>query len=206
MKRIIGIVAILLLMSGYAAAAEYWHFGAGARLTGVMTGNDYSNALGMGILLTFGNPDSKFTTQFDFDNWDVTYTKSDSLIENDPLGTPDSLKTYRLRDYEYYGLGVGAFEKYRFFDFSPKFSSYVIGGIGGYFLNRKRENRDDSGILALKSDGMHSLFQMAGGIGIDGKITQHLSGFIEGRYVGFLNGEKADKNLFKGYLGVHYTF
>jgi hypothetical protein len=205
MKRIFGIVAILLLASGIASGTEYWHFGAGVRLTGVMPGSDYSNALGTGLLLTFGNPDSRFTTQFDIDNWKVTYNKSDSLVENSPLGTPDSLKTYKKRDYEYFGVGVGAFEKYRFFDFSPKFSSYVIGGLGGYFLNRKREVYD-SGILSLKSDGMHSLFQLAGGIGFEGKINQHISTFIEGRYVAFLNGKDADKNLFNGYWGIHYTF
>jgi hypothetical protein len=205
MKRIFGIVAILLLASGIASAAEYWHFGAGVRLTGVMPGDDYSNALGSGLLLTFGNPDSRFTTQFDIDTWDVIYTKDDSLVESSPLGTPDSLKTYKLRDYEYFGVGVGAFEKYRFFDFSPKFSSYVIGGIGGYFLNRKREAYE-SGILNMKSDGMHSLFQIAGGIGLEGKVTQHISGFIEGRYVTFVNGEDADKDLMNGYLGIRYIF
>lgn len=204
MKRIFGLVAILLLASGYATAAEYWHFGAGVRLAGVMPGDDYSNALGTGLLLTFGNPDSRFTTQFDIDTWNVTYTKNDSLIETTPPG--DTIRTYRLRDYEYFGVGVGAFEKYRAIDFSSRFSSYVIGGFGGYFLNRKRENRDDSGIINLKSDGMHSLFQIAGGIGFEGKVNQHLSGFIEGRYVAFLNGEDADKNLLNGYLGIHYTF
>ena len=204
MKRIFGIVAILLLASGIASAAEYWHFGAGVRLTGVVPGDDYSNALGTGLLLTFGNPDSRFTTQFEMDTWKVTYNKSDSLIETQPLG--DSVITYKLRDYEYFGVGVGAFEKYRAIDFSSKFSSYVIGGVGGYFLNRKRETRDDSSVRSMKSDGMHSLFQFAGGIGLEGKINQHVLAFLEGRYVAFLNGQDADKNLLKGYLGVRYIF
>jgi hypothetical protein len=202
MKRIFGIVAILLLASGIASAAEYWHFGAGVRLTGVMPGDDYSNALGSGLLLTFGNPDSRFTTQFDLDTWDVTYTKDDSMINVNAPGTPDTL---RLRDFDYFGLGIGAFEKYRMYDFSPRFSSYVIGGIGGYFLNRKREI-SESGIETMKSDGMHSLFQIAGGVGFEGKIGQHISGFIEGRYVTFINGEDADKDLMKGYLGIRYIF
>ena len=205
MKRIFGIVAILLMASGIATAAEYWHFGAGARVTGVMPGDDYSNALGSGLLLTFGNPDSRFTTQFDLDVWDVKYNKDDSLIETQPLG--DTVITYKKRDFEYYGLGIGAFEKYRFYDISANFSSYVIGGLGGYFLNRKRETRDDTGALIVKSiDGMQSLFQMAGGIGFEGKFNQHLMGFIEGRYVAFLNGDKAYKNLMKGYLGIRYVF
>jgi hypothetical protein len=202
MKRIFGIVAILLLTSGIASSAEYWHFGAGVRLTGVMPGSDYSNALGTGLLLTFGNPDSRFTTQFDVDSWKVKYTKSDSLINVSAPGTPDTL---RLRNFEYYGVGIGAFEKYRALDFSTRFSSYVIGGIGGYFLNRKREV-SETGVETMKSDGMHSLFQFAGGIGFEGKINQHISSFIEGRYVAFLNGKKADKNLFKGYFGVRYIF
>jgi hypothetical protein len=202
MKRIFGIVAILLLASGIATAAEYWHFGAGARLTGVMPGSDYSNALGSGLLLTFGNPDSRFTTQFDLDVWKVKYTKSDSMINVSVPGTPDTL---RLRKFEYYGLGAGAFEKFRAFDFSQKFSAYVIGGFGGYFLNRKREF-SETGVETLKSDGMHSLFQVAGGVGFEGRINQHIYSFIEGRYVAFLNGEKADKNLMKGYFGIRYIF
>jgi hypothetical protein len=202
MKRIFGIVAILLLASGMATAAEYWHFGAGVRLTGVMPGDDYSNALGSGLLLTFGNPDSRFTTQFDLDVWNVNYTIDDSLIN---VSVPDTPDTLRLRKFEYYGLGVGAFEKYRFYDFSQKFSTYVIVGLGGYFLNRKSEF-SETGVETMKSDGMHSLFQLAGGLGFEGRINQHISGFIEGRYVAFLNGEDADKNLMKGYLGIRYVF
>ncbi len=206
MKKIIGIVAILLMASGYAAAADYWHFGVGGRITGVMPGDDYNNALGMGILLTFGDPDSRFTTQMDLDNWGVTYTKPDSSILTSAPGTPDSLKTYRLREFEYSGLGIGFFEKYRFFDFSEKFSSYAIAGIGGYFLDRKREDRNDDGSIVPKSTGLHSLFQWAGGIGFEGRFNHHLATFVEGRYVGIMSDDDMDKDIMKGYFGVRYTF
>ena len=205
MKRILGIVAILLLASGYAAAADYWHFGVGVRVAGVIPGKDYENALGKGILITFGNPDSRFTTQMDLDSWGVTYTKAGDLVETSPAATPDSLKTYKLRNYEYTGLGAGFLEKYRALDFSTKLSSYVIAGIGGYFLDRKHEE-SDNGTITMRTTGMHSLFQIAGGVGFEGRLNGHISGFIEGRYVKIVSGDNLDNDLMKGYFGVRYIF
>jgi hypothetical protein len=206
MRKIIGIAAIMLLASGYAVAADYWHFGVGLRATGVMPGDKYANALGVGVLLTFGDPDSRFTTQFDLDRWSVGYTKEGSLVENSPLGTPDSLKTYRLAKFEYSGLGVGFFQKYRALDFSNSFSTYVIGGIGGYFLDPKQERRNDDGTVTMKSNGLHALVQYAAGLGFEGRFNQHFYSFVEGRFVGVVSGDANDPNLLKGYFGVRYVF
>jgi hypothetical protein len=191
------------MLTGYAAAAEYWHFGAGVRLTGVVTGNDYANALGGGVLLTFGNPDSRFTTQMDVDSWNVTYQMTDSLIVIKYSDRTDS--TVRDRDFSYSGLGVGFYEKYRALDFSPKFSSYLIGGFGAYFLDRKREDESNF-LVTMKSFGLHSLLHWSAGLGFEGRLSQHVSSFIEGRYVGIISGSSADKDLLKGYFGVRYVF
>jgi hypothetical protein len=204
MKKIISIVGILLVLSGCATAAEFWHFGAGLRLTGVMPGKDYANALGGGVLLTFGNPDSRFTTQLDLDSWNVTYQKSDSLIRIvDPNDTANV--TVRERNFSYSGMGAGVYEKYRAFDFSQKISTYVIGGFGAYFLDRKREDQTNF-VVSMKSFGLHSLLHWSAGLGFEGQITSHISSFIEGRFVGLISGNASDKNLLKGYLGVRYVF
>jgi hypothetical protein len=203
MKKIIGIATILLMATGYAQAVDYWHFGVGVRVTGVITGKDYNNALGEGILLTFGNLNSRFTTQMDLDNWSVTYQKTNDTINVAPSDKPVH---YRLRDYQYSGLGVGFLEKFRAIDFSSIFSTYIIGGLGGYFLDRKYEARGDAGDVSLKSTGLHSLLQLAGGLGFEGRLNQHWSSFIEGRYVKIIGGDMLDKDLMKGYFGVKYTF
>jgi opacity protein-like surface antigen len=216
MRKFIGIVVILLMASGYAAAAEYWHFGAGVRLTGVMPGSDYSNALGMGMLLTFGDPDSRFTTQMDFDTWNTQFTRAGELVLDriDNTQTPsDSI--YRLAEHKYSGIGFGIYEKYRALDISSTFSAYVIGGFGGYFLDYLREERTDFQTVEFRSYGLHSLFQLSGGLGLDAAFSRHVTGFVEGRFVGILNAEKEDPrlnikrkdaSLMKGLLGLRYTF
>jgi hypothetical protein len=216
MRKIIGIVVILLMASGYAAAADYWHFGAGVRFTGVMPGKDYSNALGAGMLLTFGDPDSRFTTQMDFDTWSTQFTRDGSLVldsvdyESDP---PDS--TWRLAEHKYSGIGFGIYEKYRALDISSTFSAYFIGGFGAYFLDFQREERTDFQTVGFRSYGLHSLYQLSGGFGIDAAFSRHVAGFVEGRFVGILNGEKddptlkiqrEDASLMKGFVGLRYTF
>jgi hypothetical protein len=207
MRKVIGIAAILLLASGYAVAADYWHFGIGVRATGVMPGDKYANAFGGGVLLTFGDPDSRSTTQFDLDRWSVQYTKDGSLVlysTLQQLANGDTL--YRLAQFEYSGLGVGFFEKYRAIDLSNFLSTYLIGGIGGYFLDLKVERRNDDGTVSMKSNGFHSLVQYAGGLGFEGRISQHVFSFVEGRFVGVVSGDKNDPNLLKGYFGVRYVF
>jgi hypothetical protein len=207
MRKIIGIAAIMLLASGYAAAADYWHFGLGLRATGVMPGDKYANALGVGVLLTLGDPDSRFTTQFDLDRWSVGYTKEGSMILYSTLQQlADGDTLYRLTEFEYSGLGVGFFEKYRALDFSSSFSTYVIGGIGGYFLDPKQELRNDDGTVTMKSNGLHALVQYAAGLGIEGRFNQHFYSFVEGRFVGVVSGDANDPNLIKGYFGVRYVF
>jgi opacity protein-like surface antigen len=218
MRKIIGIVVILLMASGYAAAAEYWHFGAGVRLTGVVPGKDYSNALGMGALLTFGDPDSRFTTQMDFDTWNAKFTRDGEIVlvstlqqlSQDP---PDSV--WKMAEHKYSGIGFGVYEKYRALDISSTFSTYIIGGFGAYFLDFQREERTDYATVEFRSYGLHSLFQLAGGLGLDAAFSQHVACFIEGRFVGILNGEKddpslnikrEDASLMKGFLGIRYTF
>jgi len=216
MRKIIGIAVILLMASGYAAAAEYWHFGAGVRLTGVMPGKDYSNALGVGVLLTFGDPDSRFTTQIDFDNWKVEYTKDgDTILYSTLQQIADGDSLYRLATHEYSGLGFGIYEKYRALDFSSALSAYVIGGFGAYFLDYLKEERNDFGTIESISYGLHSLFQLSGGLGLEAALSSHISSFVEGRFVGILNGQKQepgsqiereDSHLFKGLVGLRYAF
>jgi hypothetical protein len=204
MRKIFAVIAIILMASGYAAGADYWHFGMGMRLTGVMPGKVYSNALGEGILLTFGNPDSRFATQFDFDNWGVSYQKTGDLIRTNPI--TDTSATYKKREHQYSGLGIGVFERYRAIDFTERLSAYLIGGFGGYFLTSRQEESDAIGKVAMQSKGQHSLGQLSGGLGFEGKFNDHLVGFIEGRFVGILNASDSDKNLMNGYLGVRYIF
>jgi hypothetical protein len=221
MRKIIGIAVILLMASGYAVAAEYWHFGAGIRLTGVLPGEEYSNGLGMGGLLTFGDPDSRFTTQIDFDNWNTEYTKAGvrvltSTLEDLAKDPPDSI--WRLANHRYSGIGFGIYEKYRALDFSSVFSTYLVGGLGAYFLDFEREERTDFATVELRSYGLHSLFQLSAGLGFDANFSRHFASFVEGRFVAMLNGEQADASLqrrginrkddplLKGFFGVRYTF
>jgi hypothetical protein len=203
MRKIFIVTIIILMASGYAAGADYWHFGVGTRLAGVMPGKDYSNALGTGILVTFGNPDSRFTTQIDLDRWGVKYQKSGDLIITSALNvTPVTFKT---RERQYDGLGVGIFEKYRAIDFLSVFSTYLIGGFGGYFLTYKEE-ASDNGTVNMQSKGQHELGQVAGGLGFEGQFNQHVFAFLEGRYIGLINANPTDHNIMKGYLGIRYVF
>jgi hypothetical protein len=209
---------MLLMASGYAAAAEYWHFGAGVRLTGVKPGPDYSNALGMGMLLTFGDPDSRFTTQMDFDSWGAEFTRDGervlaSTLEDLSRTPPDSI--WRLAEHKYTGIGFGIYEKYRALDISSVFSTYLIGGFGAYFLDYQREERTDFQTVAFRSYGLHSLYHLSGGLGLDATFSRQVACFAEGRFVGVLNGEKQDPSLnikredasfMKGLLGIRYTF
>jgi hypothetical protein len=216
MKKFFLLITILVMASSSVFAADYWHFGVGVRITGVMprsvslpngAKNDkYANALGEGIILTFGNPDSRFTTQFELDNWSMNYKKSNYVVNyfaNDTSTTTSA----KQGKQEYSGLGVGIFEKYRFLDLSPRFSNYIIGGFGGYFLNLKRElTLDPLPGTEIRSQGFHSLMMTAGGLGFEGRFNDHISSFIEGRYVLIISGDKGDTDLIQGYLGVRYVF
>jgi hypothetical protein len=194
MRNLVGIVAILFVAATSASAAEYWHFGLGIKGTAVVPGEDYSNALGMGVVATFGDPESKFTTQLDMDTWKVAY---DFDVAGDTLGEIE---------HEYSGLGFGIYEKYRILNLSSRFSPYIVGGVGAYFLELKRAEDNGLGALQVRSQYLHSLFMAAGGLGFETGLGSHVSIFAEGRYV-FINGERdVDKDLIQSYLGVRYRF
>lgn len=187
MNKILGVVMILFL-AGSSAAAEYWHLGVGFRGTAVVPGGDYKNTIGFGVLASLGNPDSRFTTQLEVDKWESIYNDS--------------------RGYEnrYSGFGAGFFEKFRYWSITPSLSSYLIGGLGGYFLDLKREEDVENVGRELRSQYLNSLFMTAGGLGFDFNFGPHLIVFTEGRYVYFPNGERVDKPLTQGYLGLKYHF
>lgn len=194
MRNLVGIIAILFVTATSSSAAEYWHFGVGLKGTAVIPGENYSNAYGVGVIASFGDPDSKFTTQFDLDSWKVIY---DFDISGDTLAA---------LEHHYSGLGVGIYEKYRIFDMSSRFSPYVIGGLGAYFLELKREDLTDIQGLQLRSQYLHSILMMAGGLGIEAGFNDRISAFIEGRYV-YLNSDRnEDKDIIHSYLGIRYRF
>ncbi|UCC80667.1 MAG: hypothetical protein JSW64_04715 [Candidatus Zixiibacteriota bacterium] len=186
MKKILAAV-LILLFSGSSAAADYWNLGVGFRGTGVMPGGFYENTLGFGLLASLGDPDSRFTTQLEVDSWESVYDIGG--FEN-----------------RYSGFGVGFFEKFRLLNFSSQLSTYLIGGIGGYFLDFKREEDVENIGIELRSQYLNSLVMIAEGIGFDFKMGQHLIVFTEGRYVHFPNGHDVDKPLTNGYLGLRYHF
>lgn len=194
MRNLIGIIAILFVTAASSPAAEYWHFGLGLKGTAVIPGEDYSNAFGVGIIASFGDPDPRFATQFEVDNWKVTY---DFDITTDTLPT---------LEHRYSGLGVGVYEKFRIFDVSSRFSPYVIGGLGAYFLELKREELTDIQGLQLRSRYLHSVIMMAGGLGIEAGLNENFSTFIEGRYVYLKSDRDEDKDIVHSYLGVRYRF
>lgn len=194
MRNLVGIIAILFVTAASSPAAEYWHFGLGLRGTIVIPGGDYSNALGVGVITSFGNPDSRFTTQIEFDSWRVTY---DFEVADDTLGA---------LEHHYAGLGVGIYEKFRIFNMSSRFSPYIIGGAGAYFLELKREEATGISGLELRSRYLHSLLMMAGGMGIEADFNEHLSTFIEGRYFYLNSDANEDKDIIQSYLGVRYRF
>lgn len=194
MRNLVGIVTILFVTATSASAAEYWHFGLGVRGTAVVPGEDYSNALGMGVVATFGDPESKFTTQLELDSWKVAY---DFDVVGDTLGEIE---------HEYSGLGFGIYEKYRILNLSSRFSPYIIGGVGAYFLELKRA--EDTGVvgLQLRSQYLHSVFMAAGGLGFETGLSSHLSIFAEGRYVYMGSDRDEDTDLLQSYLGLRYRF
>ena len=67
MKKIIGVATLILLLCGSAVAADYWRLGVGVRGEGVIPGGDHKNALGTGVVVSFNDPDSRFTTQVEVD-------------------------------------------------------------------------------------------------------------------------------------------
>ena len=48
----------------------------------------------------------------------------------------------------------------------------VLAGFGGYFLEYKQEE-SDNGAVRMTSKGLHSLGQLAGGLGLEGRFSQH---------------------------------
>ncbi len=191
MKKALGIVLILLL-AGSATAAEYWHLGVGFRGTAVVLRDDIDNTFGWGMMVTLGDPDSRFTTQMEVDSWKSVYTIAG--FEN-----------------HYSGFGAGFFEKYRVFDFTPNLSSYLIGGFGGYFLELKEEEDIEFVGIELRSKYINSYFMLAGGLGFDYRISPKLAVYTEGRYVDYpkrwsSGDEFLDNSLLNGYLGARYSF
>ena len=114
MKKLLGVIIMILLIAGTSAAADYWHLEVGFKGAAVVPGGDYKNTVGYGFIAAFGDPDSRFTTQFEVDSWVSTYDVSGF-------------------ERQYSGFGIGVFEKYKYLDFSTRLTSYIIGGVGGYF-------------------------------------------------------------------------
>ena len=194
MKNLISIIVFLLVVTATVAAADFWHFSIGLRGTGVIPGEDYSNAFGVGVIASFGDPDSKFNTHLEMDSWKVTYDYSGS----------DTV--YVGREHIYSGMGFGIFEKYRIFNQSSRYSPYAIGGLGGYFLKLRREEETELSGLQMRSKYIHSLVFLSGGLGLEAKVSQHLSAFIEGRYTYISSENDNDKDLIQSYLGMTYHF
>lgn len=209
MKKFFFFVVILVLISNTTMAADYWHFGIGLRAVGVVPkGNDHANAMGEGLVLTFGNPDSKFTTQFEFDNWSVNYTKSNRTIGY-IVSSEDTTLHIKTSKQEYKGLGIGFFEKFRTFEFLPGLSNYIIGGAGGYFLNYRYEDTNAPLVgTTIRSSGYNSTVMASGGIGFDGRINGHVTAFVEGRYIRLFSRSKLypTPDMFQGSLGMKYVF
>ena len=126
MKRIIGVATIILILCGSAVAADYWRLGIGVRGEGVIPGGDHSNAFGAGVVVSMGDPDSRFTTHFEVDVWEVSYAYdgSDSSLYYDSNGTRVGF------EHIYSGFGAGIYEKFRMFNITSGISTYAIGGIG----------------------------------------------------------------------------
>jgi len=194
MRNLVSIIVILLIIAGTATAADYWHFGLGLRGTGVLPGGDHKSALGVGIIGSFGDPDSKFNTRIEVDSWKVTY---------DYDGADANLVG---KEHQYSGLGFGLYEKYRLFDTSKWYSPYVIGGAGAYFLELKREEDTDILGTQLRSQYIHSLFMASAGLGLEARISGRLTGFLEGRFVAVSGESGTDNNLIQTYLGAAYSF
>jgi len=194
MRNLISIIAILLIIAGTAAAADYWHLSLGIRGSLVFPGERYSNAVGIGAMASFGDPESKFSTQLEFDNWKTTYDYKGS----DPQ--------FIGREFRYSGLGFGAFEKYRFFNQSSRYSPYAICGLGAYFLELKREEIVEIVGVQLMSKYIHSLFSGSAGLGVEANLSARITTFIEGRYVTFFKNNNEDSDLIQTYVGAKYHF
>jgi len=187
MKNLISIIAILFVIAGSAAAADYWHFGIGLRGTGVIPGGDYANAVGIGVVAFFGDPDSRFNAQLEVDDWKVVYD-------------------FTGLEHQYSGFGFGIYEKYRILNQASRYSPYAVGGFGAYFLELKKEEMTDILGLQLRSQYIHSLFSMSGGAGLEFSLNSRVSAFAEGRYVALFSEFDTDKDLIQSFIGVRYLF
>jgi len=207
MKKIIGVATIILILCGSAVAADYWRVGVGVRGESVIPGGDHKTAYGSGIIVSFGDPDSRFATQIEVDAWEVTYTY-DGDIDNFYYLNDDGVLVGFKRTYA--GFGIGLYEKVGLYDLMFGISSYAIGGMGGYFLELKQEEvvEPEPGVYTtdMRSKYLHARFMAAGGIGFDFNITKRLVGNIEGRYVYIESDIDLDDSLIKGFLGLKYSF
>ena len=194
MKRILGFMAILIFAAGNISAAEYWHAGVGVKGTLVIPGDGYENAWGTGVIVSLGDPDSRFSTQFEVDRWIVTYRNGDST------------STYHNRKHKYSGLGLGIFEKFKALGFSSNVAAYLITGLGGYFLELSREEQLEFGGLQMRNTYLHPRMMWANGLGVEAQMTQQWHMFTEGRYVLIVSNGDEDKNLVQLYLGLRYLF
>ena len=210
MKKFFLFVTILLVLSSSAMASDFWHFGIGLRAVGVIPKpQQYNKAMGEGLMLTFGNPDSRFTTQIELDKWAVTYRRSDEPIVIYNVTADTTTRHSIASKFKYSGLSFGFYEKFRALDFSPALSAYVIGGLGGYFINGKYESSlaPFAGTV-MRSRGFFSVLSAAGGLGFNARFNAHFDSFIEGRYVGLLGRQSGydSPDMIQTYFGVRYLF
>jgi opacity protein-like surface antigen len=186
MKKLLGVVMILCI-AGSSAAADYWHLGIGFSGSEVVLRGNHKNTQGFRILASLGDPDSRFTTQLEVERWESVYDLHG--LEN-----------------RYSGFGAGFYEKFRLLNFSTAISTYLIGGVGGYFLDYKKQEEVENVGLDLRSQYLNSLWTTAGGLGLDFRFGQHIILFTEGRYVTFPGGSDEDDPFTTGYLGIRYQF
>ena len=192
MRKIFGICAVLLLVSGVAAATDYWHFGLGVKGIAAFPGSGYSTAYGGGISATFGLPDSRFITQLEFDKWRSSYYQ---IFDG------------QNRKHQYSGLGAGFYEKYKGLEISSKFAGYVIGGFGAYFLDLKREVvLTGTTQKELRSVFLHAVPFLSAGLGLEGKMKSNLYAFVEGRYILIGSTLDTDKNIIATSAGIRIVF
>jgi len=206
MRKIVCLLAAFLMLTGYAAAIEYWKFEAGMKGVYVMPSDDYENAMGIGLVGDFVKPSSRFSVQVEFETWRVSY---DSTIQN-PTTLIDSL--YPVRENQYSAITVGAFLKYRTFNFTPSFSNYLIAGAGGDFISYKKDIIEISATdtnKVLHSMYLHPRFMAAAGLGFEYNIFTRFTLFTEGRFL-FLLGKdtenEPDPNFIMAALGFRYKF
>lgn len=210
MKKFFFFVTIFLVISSSAIAADFWHFGIGLRAVGVIPEpQQYNNAVGGGLLMTFGNPDSRFTTQIELDKWTVNYKRS--AFPDTVFGITGDSTSMQIRPskFKHSGLTFGFYEKFRAIEFSPALSAYIIGGFGGYFINAKYESSQApfAGTV-MRSRGYFSVLSGGGGLGLNAKVNSHFDSFVEGRYIGLFKKEPGydSPNYIHMYFGVRYVF